>query len=453
MSRCALCPGTYNCVPPSGPTNVEDMYIGEAPGTTEDKAGQPFVGKTGEEVDKTYLPLAGQKREACYFTNSIRCLPNTPKHKLDLKKQSTKDLIDSCAGYHLYKEIAQIQPKLLIPMGAIACHAIDPDINLELHHGMPFKTRLGIMAFPMWHPAGGLHEPKKMLQIRTDWWRLRRYKQGKLLVPKDHFTKPDYKECNGYTDIDEIDPTLPMANDTEWSPSVGPYCLTFSQCPGMARLIRAERTDLLKRFQDKLDRWESILLFHNWLYDKKITWSMKLDFPDRLIRDTMIRSFHLGNLPQALKVACYRELGMNMMDFDDLVLPFSRPLAIDYLKVAKIHTWEKPEESVKLDSKSGMWKLYRPQSFGTKLKRFFTDLDKNEDKDPFDMWDNNWEDSHAIVEEVLGPFPQKDIAHTPFELALIYACKDADSTLRYNEVLESMIRQVRRKPQEQWRNT
>lgn len=450
MNRCALCPGRYNCVPPSGPTNVEDMFIGEAPGRDEDKHRMPFVGKTGQEVDGLYLPTAGMRRPDTYFTNAIKCLPDTPKHKLDLKKPQVKALIDSCSST-LMDEIASIQPKLLIPLGAIACWAIDPAIDLDLHHGMPFKTRLGITAFPMRHPARGLHSPKDMLQLRTDWWRLRQYKAGKLLIAKDLYTKPDYRECNSYSEIAEIDPTLPMACDTESSRSLGPYCITYSQCPGTARLIRASKQGFMMAFNQKIKKWESKIYFHNWLYDWPITEKMGLEFNHKLVRDTMIRAYHLGNLPQGLKALCFRELGMAMQDFDDLVKPYSRSLVLDWLRLAYMEKWPKPEEQARFNDTTGMWKVYKPQSMNTKLKRFFGDLDKNDDKDPFTMCEGSWEDQIPMMEEVIGPYPGKDIAHVPWDEALIYACKDADGTLRINEVMEGMIKQVRKLPQEKWR--
>lgn len=453
MIRCAQCPGVYNCVPPSGPTEVEVIFAGEAPGKAENQSRVPFVGKTGREVDEHYLPLAGLRRDNCYFTNTIKCLPNTPKNKLDMNKPATKALIESCATQHLYDEISDINPRVIVPMGAVACWAIDPAISLDLHHGLPFKTRLGITAFPMWHPAGGMHSPKTMLQIRTDWWRFRQYLRGKLVIIKDRYPNPDYKECNGYSDIDEIDPTLPMACDTESSRSKGPYFLTYSQEPGVSRLIRASRIDLIQQFQTKLDKWESEIIFHNWMYDKKVTTEMWLKFPDKRMRDTMIMAYHLGNLPQGLKALAFRELGVKMMDFEDLVKPYSQPKVLDYYREAQQLDWVKPDEQLKRDEKTGFWKIYKPQSMSTKFKRFWTDYGKNPDKDPFTMWTDNWVESQALIEQKMGkPWPGMDIAHVEQEKAFAYAMRDADVTLRLYGILLKMRRNVRKQPQEKWRD-
>lgn len=450
MERCALCPNVNTCIPPTIPdVNIYTMFIGEAPGYDENRAGEAFVGKTGKEFKLHYLPLAGLKPEHCYITNAIKCMPTTSKGKLDPNKKAHLELLQSCCDAHLYREIAEIQPALLVPMGAFACRAIDTDINLDMHHGRPFLTRLGIWAFPMWHPAGGLHEPKKMLQIRNDWMRLKRYLKGTLDVMEDEHPIPDYRVMETANDIyDDITTTIPLAGDTETSRSLGPYCLTYSQAPGTGRLIRADRPDLLAVFQEALDQWESIIIFQNWLYDWPVTEEMGLKFPHARMRDTMIRSFHLGNLPQGLKALAYRELGMAMQDFEDLVKPYSTQQVIGYYRRAYDEDWPKPEGGL-VRGDDMRWKVYKPQSMHTKLKVFFTNYMKNEDKDVFKAWEN-WEADHARVEAVMGKWPGLDIAHVPFDRVLHYACRDSDAVLRLWPVLERMRKLVRKMSQEYW---
>lgn len=450
MTPCVLCPQRHNCVPPSGPRNVRVIFVGEAPGVDEDKKLIPFVGKTGKEVNQGYLPSAFLRRGDCYFTNAIKCLPDTPKHKLDMKKQEHKDLLLSCANSHLYNEICSISPKLIVAMGAFACYAIDPNIDLELHHGIPVQSQWGITVFPMWHPAQGIHEPKKMLQIRTDWVRLGWYLKGKLGIAVDEYPNPDYAEVTDPDEIDELDPWSDMAADTEWSRSLGPYVMTYSQIPGKARLIRASRKDILKRLQERINIWRALVFFHNWLYDRSNVEGMGLVFPDKIMRDTMIRIFHLGNLPQGLKTFAYRELGMFMQDFDDLVKPYSREHVINYFRLAQLYEWPKPEPRLVLDEKTGLWKTKKPHRLNTKLKTFFTYLEKNPDKDVFEAWDN-WEEEQEMVEAQIGPWPGKDIAHVPFEEMLWYACRDAHATLLAIPILEQMRKRVRKFKQEEWR--
>lgn len=178
---------------------------------------------------------------------------------------------------------------------------------------------------------------------------------------------------------------------------------------------------------------------------------MGLQLPERRIVDTMARVFHLGNLPQGLKALAFRELGMVMEDFEDVVSPYSTEQCLLYLRAAQTYEWPKPEEETVIDETTGLWKLYKPQGMGTKLKRFFTDYSKSPDKDVFKAWDN-WNTSHALIEGTMGKeFPGLDIRHVPFQQMLHYACRDSDATLRLYYVLEAMRRRVRRFSQELWR--
>jgi uracil-DNA glycosylase family 4 len=451
MTRCALCPGVNVCIPPDISDGADLLFIGEAPGKDENKKGRVFIGKTGDEVNRHYLPLAGLRRDSTGFANAISCLPTTTGGKLDPSRERDQALLSSCAETHLYPLIERGGFRALIPLGAFACKALGLDIQLETDHGFPVETSWSIPAFPMYHPALGIHEPKKMLYIRTDWMRLKRFLNGNLELPWDDYAgREDYREVTDVDEIRELEAGA-FAADTENKRGGDPYCLTFSRHPGQGRLIRADRPDLIQALQRKIDGgdlWP--ILFHHWLHDRTITTKMGLHIPDRLVVDTLLRVFHLGNLPQGLKALAKRELGMVMQDFDDVVTPHSRENVLHYYNMAKTFNWPKPEERLEIDSKTGLFKLYKPQSMNTKLKRFFTDYGKNPEKDVFAMWTDNWVEDQAMIEEQCGPWPGKCISHAPFEDVLFYACRDADALIRLHPLLEYMESRVRLFSQEYW---
>lgn len=454
LTRCPNCPGDRTCVRPSGPIESAYHFIGEAPGPTEDRKDEPFCGKTGDEVNRHYLPLAGLRRENVYFTNAIRCMPPGPKGKLDPKRQRDLDLLQSCSESHLYPGLTLHKPTLIIPMGAFACRAIDPSIDLQLQHGYPIDTQWGT-AFPMYHPAGGIHEPKKMLQIRTDWTRLRKYISRKLRLPMDSFAGNEY--YNWVLDREGLDGALAgqecqdIAIDTEVKRGGGAFCLTFCTEPGTGFLIRADQPELLVRFQQYMEKWLGLVVFHNALFDLDILEQLSVIINPKLVRDTMMRVFHLGNMPQGLKALSWRELGMQMQDFDDLVTPYSKELVLDYYRYIKSEDWATPPPQMVRDAE-GKWKVYKPQSMSTKIKRFWTDHHKNPDIDVFSRW-YNWEDHHDAIEECCGEWPGKCISHVPFDKVIFYACRDADSCLRLWRRLKRIKVQIRRKPQENWGDT
>lgn len=451
MNRCALCPNKNNCVQGIGPVGADILFLGEAPGKDEDRKQIPFVGKTGQELDETYLPLVGVRRSSTRIDNSISCYPDTSDHKLKKDNTQHRALLQSCTENHLYPYLLQHPPKIIVAMGAFACLAVDPDISLDLHHGIPIQTKWGVV-WPSFHPALGMHEPKKMRDIYTDFVRLGDYLHGRLDIPVDEHPDPDYQECNSYMIKEEIDPTQPIACDTEWSRSLGSYCLTYSQAPGTGRLIRANQFDLLSQFQTKMDRWEDLIYLHNYLYDWNTTGDMAVKFKFKHVRDTMLRAFHLGIFSKKdLKTLAYRELGMTMQDFDDLVMPYSRVHVIDYYRQAYTdHEWPKPPKRIKIQE-DGTEKGTQPHSMKTKLKTFFTYLAKDpEGKDVFAAWEN-WVEDWEMIEEKCGRWPGKDIAHVPFEQMKYYACRDADATIRLVPILERMVANAEAGlPQERW---
>lgn len=451
MTRCASCVGDRNCIAGDGPEECDLLFVGEAPGLNEDRKKQVFIGKTGDELNRGYLPICNLRRPNVRVTNAIKCYP-PGTGKLNMQRQKDVDLLMTCAGHHLHPEIERMRPRLIIPMGAFACRAIDPDINLELQHGSPVETIRGT-AFPMYHPAGGIHEPKKMLQIRTDWTRLNKYLKGRLHLPVDTYRGEEQYEVitSPRTVRDSLlgYRSMPIACDTESTRKKQPFCLTYSTEPGTGFLIRAQDLESLEAFQEEINRWRGVIIFHNWLYDCDPVRLMGLSLPRKLIRDTMVIAFHLGNIPQGLKALAYRELGMEMEDFDDLVTPYSREHVLEYYRQCLAEDWGRPPEQLKRNDKTGGWKSYKPQGFNAKLKRFFGDFAKNPTKDPFEMW-GNWEEMHEQIQSQMGPWPGKCITHAPFDAVRRYAIRDADATLRLYPVLRKMQKQMRLRPQEFW---
>jgi hypothetical protein len=260
----------------------------------------------------------------------------------------------------------------------------------------------------------------------------------------------DYQEVTDEDEIQELDPTRPLACDTESDRQHRPFCFTYSDRAGYGRLIRASNLHLIRAFQRRTAVWEGPILFHNWLYDWAVTEAMDLHFPYHRIVDTMALVYRLGNLPQGLKALAYRELGMEMEDFEDVVKPHSTERVLDYYRTLQLNDWPKPEEDLVIDSKTGLWKPYKAQGMNTKLKRFFTDYRKNPEKDVFTSWDN-WEVHHMELTAFAGEWPGMCISHVPFHLILQYACRDADALIRLWPILLHMKANVRHTTQERWR--
>jgi uracil-DNA glycosylase family 4 len=91
------------------------MIIGGIPDAQEDAAGSPFIGPTGDLLDKM-LQAIDIKRCDVYLTNVIKCFPGN-------RRDSYKNEIINCSGY-LKSQIDQLNPRLILLLGIEAAHAV-----------------------------------------------------------------------------------------------------------------------------------------------------------------------------------------------------------------------------------------------------------------------------------------------------------------------------------------
>jgi len=123
------------------------MFIGEAPGEEEDLTGEPFVGPSGQVLNKIFN-LCGIKREEVFISNIVRCRP--PQNRTPLKEE-----IEKCMVY-LEKEIKEVSPKCIITLGAVAFHSLlkrTGTLKDNLLRKFKYKD---IIVIPAVHPADGL---------------------------------------------------------------------------------------------------------------------------------------------------------------------------------------------------------------------------------------------------------------------------------------------------------
>lgn len=131
------------------------MFIGEAPGAREDALGKPFVGRSGQELDKL-LERIGIKRKQVYISNTLLCRP--PENRNPQKSE-----IENCK-FRLKSEIEIIKPKVIVPLGNFSSKYVfrnsdKPDLakkGITALRGKVYDILLfGIKTkvIPMLHPA------------------------------------------------------------------------------------------------------------------------------------------------------------------------------------------------------------------------------------------------------------------------------------------------------------
>lgn len=110
---CALHQSRTQTVFGVGNKSAELMWIGEAPGYYEDQQGEPFVGRAGKLLT-AMINSMGKERNQVYIANILKCRP--PNNRDPLPEE-----VSTCTPF-LEKQIALVQPRLLVAVGRIAAH-------------------------------------------------------------------------------------------------------------------------------------------------------------------------------------------------------------------------------------------------------------------------------------------------------------------------------------------
>jgi uracil-DNA glycosylase family protein len=106
-----------------GPTSARLALVGEQPGDQEDRAGEPFVGPAGRLLDVA-LAQAGLSRPEVYVTNVVKHFRFTrPRGKQRIHKSPARWQVAAC-GPWLLAELAQVQPRVVVLLGATAGQAV-----------------------------------------------------------------------------------------------------------------------------------------------------------------------------------------------------------------------------------------------------------------------------------------------------------------------------------------
>ena len=160
--KCRLCETAINAVPGEGNTDSEVVFIGEAPGRSEDEQGRPFVGRAGKLLE-SLLAEIGLKREDVWIGNII-------KHRPPENRDPMPDEIAACQPY-LTMQLEAIKPKLIITLGRFAMQYFYPDGKISMDKGRIIKIK-GQNIYPVYHPAAALRNPTMARDLRNDFLKI-----------------------------------------------------------------------------------------------------------------------------------------------------------------------------------------------------------------------------------------------------------------------------------------
>jgi uracil-DNA glycosylase len=160
-SGCRACPLWANATQTvfgEGPADADLLFVGEQPGDQEDLAGRPFVGPAGRMFDRA-LADAGVDRRRAYVTNAVKHFKFEPRGKLRLHKKPNAGEIKVCRRW-LFAEIATVQPRFVIALGATALQSLAGwPLPVLANRGQVLEIEHGWQVFATVHPSSLLRAP------------------------------------------------------------------------------------------------------------------------------------------------------------------------------------------------------------------------------------------------------------------------------------------------------
>ena len=119
-TACALAKTRTQTVFGVGNRAAHWMLVGEAPGAEEDARGEPFVGQAGRLLDNMLAALGlarqGDEARSVFIANVLKCRPPGNRNPDPAE-------VAQCEPF-LLRQVALVQPKLIVVMGRFAVHAL-----------------------------------------------------------------------------------------------------------------------------------------------------------------------------------------------------------------------------------------------------------------------------------------------------------------------------------------
>jgi uracil-DNA glycosylase len=170
-TACRLSEGRTQVVFGMGDPNADLMFVGEGPGAEEDRQGLPFVGRSGQLLDRLLLEEMGRTRDSVYIGNCVKCRPPGNRDPLP-------DEVETCWMW-LGQQLDLIRPTVVITLGNFATkRLLETDVGITKLRGQVYPFRGGSLV-PTFHPAAALRGGGTVLaQMRSDFVRAKLVLEG-----------------------------------------------------------------------------------------------------------------------------------------------------------------------------------------------------------------------------------------------------------------------------------
>jgi uracil-DNA glycosylase family 4 len=171
--RCPLAAGRTNVVFGEGRPDADLLIVGEGPGRDEDLQGRPFVGRSGQLLDRLLLEELGMARSQCYIANVVKCRPPG-------NRDPRPDEIAACRPW-LESQVSLIDPRVVLTLGNFSTKLLlntTEGIRRTRGRLYPFGSA-GTVLVPTYHPAAALRSGGEVLaEMRADFVRAKQALAG-----------------------------------------------------------------------------------------------------------------------------------------------------------------------------------------------------------------------------------------------------------------------------------
>jgi len=276
--------------------------VGEAPGAEEEQLGVPFVGASGNLLDRQ-LQKVGVLRSACYIGNVFQYRP--PGNKIELVDRNDPKWVEGVET--LRRELTEFQPTVIFALGGTALEVLTGKTSITKWRGscLPCTLVPGLKVLPSLHPAYVLRNYGELPILNFDCQRLLEESYSKEIpkIERNLIIRPSLKTVLEY--LESCKDANRLAIDFETTKgNAAPICLGFAKSEFEALCIpfgpkywAAHEEDLIWQAIDKLVRSPVRKVFHNALFDCGVFIYWCHILPANVWMDTMI-AHH----------ACYPEL-------------------------------------------------------------------------------------------------------------------------------------------------
>ena len=149
--RCGLCETRRHVVFGQGVETAEVMFVGEGPGANEDEQGLPFVGRSGQLLDRYLEAIDLDRNKNIFIANIVKCRP--PENRDPTPEESA-----ACLPW-LRAQFVLLRPIIVVCLGRIAVQQlISRDFSVTKDHGK-FFDKQGTLFMATLHPAALLRNP------------------------------------------------------------------------------------------------------------------------------------------------------------------------------------------------------------------------------------------------------------------------------------------------------